>query len=112
MELDYYGILGVRPDASTDDIKAAYRRLVRRFHPDSNPRNPGATIQFHAISEAHETLIDPGRRRIYDESLMRRRSRLAAGSTGGLYSGGNCAGCVYFFGWAAPRNQPEYCLGA
>lgn len=70
---DLYAILGTQADASQDDIRAAYRTLARRLHPDANP-NPGAAIQFREIAEAHETLGNPENRRKYDNL----RKRLAA----------------------------------
>lgn len=63
---DPYMLLGVDRDAGGDEIKAAYRRLARRLHPDANPSNPGAAAQFQHISAAYELLLDPGRRRSHD----------------------------------------------
>jgi curved DNA-binding protein len=62
---DYYDALGVSRDASTDDIRAAYRRLARQYHPDVN-KEPGAEDRFKEISEAHEVLRDPEKRAQYD----------------------------------------------
>jgi len=64
--VDFYGILGIGPDASTADIKRAYRRLARQYHPGINPGDRAAQERFARISEAYETLVDPGRRREYD----------------------------------------------
>jgi molecular chaperone DnaJ len=64
--MDFYGILGLDRDASPGDIKRAYKRLARRFHPDINPGDRMAAAQFREIAEAYETLIDPDRRRRYD----------------------------------------------
>lgn len=66
-ELDPYEVLGVPVNASQNDIKAAYRRLARRLHPDSNLNNPGAKKQFQAVTTAYELLTDSMRRRMYDE---------------------------------------------
>ncbi|MCB9451753.1 MAG: DnaJ domain-containing protein [Anaerolineaceae bacterium] len=68
-----YITLGVSPDASVDEIKAAYRRIARRLHPDTNQDNPGAAVQFKDITTAHELLTDPDRRRKYDLDAAKRR---------------------------------------
>src|SRR3954466_10591024 len=64
--MDFYIILGVERAADVNDIKRAYKRLARRFHPDINPGDRMAAAQFRQIAEAYETLIDPDRRRQYD----------------------------------------------
>jgi molecular chaperone DnaJ len=62
---DLYGVLGVRPEASDDEIKRAYRKLARELHPDVN-NDPEAERRFKEVSAAYQTLSDPGRRRQYD----------------------------------------------
>ena len=64
--MDLYIVLGVQQGASESEIKRAYRRLARRFHPDVNPGDQAAAARFHQILEAYETLIDPARRSRYD----------------------------------------------
>src|SRR5262245_13374768 len=64
--MDFYVILGIERGASTGDIKRAYKRLARKYHPDINPGDRTAAAQFRQIAEAYETLIDPDRRRRYD----------------------------------------------
>lgn len=64
--MDYYVVLGLRPGASEGEIKRAYRRLARRYHPDINPGDRAAEAVFRRVVEAYETLMDPQRRRVYD----------------------------------------------
>jgi molecular chaperone DnaJ len=66
--MDLYSLLGLSPGASPADIKRAYRRLSRRYHPDINPGDKAAESLYRRISEAYETLVDPDRRRSYDTS--------------------------------------------
>jgi molecular chaperone DnaJ len=66
--MNLYVILGVRRESSLDDIKRAYRRLARKFHPDINPGDRAAAQRFREIAEAYEVLSDPGRRQQYDAS--------------------------------------------
>lgn len=65
--IDYYNILGVNKDASQDDIKKAYKKLARKYHPDLNPNDPDAQRRFQEINEANEVLSDPEKRKKYDE---------------------------------------------
>ena len=64
--MDFYVILGLERGATLADVKRAYKRLARRFHPDINPGDRMAAAQFRQIAEAYETLSDPDRRRRYD----------------------------------------------
>lgn len=63
---DYYKILGVDKNATTEEIKKAYRRLAARYHPDKNPGDPVAEEKFKEINEAREVLTDPEKRKKYD----------------------------------------------
>src|SRR5713101_6468236 len=64
--MDFYIVLGIERGAAVGDIKRAYKRLARRFHPDINPGDRMAAAHFRQIAEAYETLSDPDRRRRYD----------------------------------------------
>lgn len=61
--IDYYKILGVDKNASQDDIKKAFRKLARKYHPDLNPNDPSAKDKFQEINEANEVLSDPEKRK-------------------------------------------------
>ncbi len=63
---DYYAILGVSRDATDDDIKRAFRRLAKQFHPDANPDDTAASDKFKEIGEAYAVLSDPEKRQVYD----------------------------------------------
>ncbi|MGE3844716.1 MAG: DnaJ C-terminal domain-containing protein [Vicinamibacterales bacterium] len=64
---DYYATLGVPKNASEKDIKQAFRKLARKYHPDVNPGDKAAELRFKEINEANEVLSDPEKRRKYDE---------------------------------------------
>src|SRR5205809_306159 len=63
---DFYKILGVKKDAKPEEIKKAYRRLARKYHPDVNPGDKGAEDRFKQMSEAFDVLSDPKKRKVYD----------------------------------------------
>ena len=65
--VDYYKILGIDKKATQKDIKTAYRKLARKFHPDLNPNNKDAKRNFQQINEANEVLSDPVKRKKYDQ---------------------------------------------
>jgi molecular chaperone DnaJ len=64
---DYYGTLGVKKTASADDIRKAFRKLARKYHPDVNPGDKKAEEKFKEISEANDVLSEPKKRKIYDQ---------------------------------------------
>jgi curved DNA-binding protein len=65
--VDYYKILGLGKSASAEDVKKAYRKLARKYHPDVNPNNKEAHKKFQEINEANEVLSDPEKRKKYDQ---------------------------------------------
>src|ERR1700704_1909839 len=64
---DYYEVLGIKRGASDDEIKKAYRKLVRKFHPDLNPGDETAEEQFKQLQEAYDVLSEAENRRLYDQ---------------------------------------------
>lgn len=83
---DYYKALGLEKSATTDQIKKAYRKLARQYHPDVNPNNAEAERKFKEINEAHEVLSDEEKRRKYDQlgaDWQRYQQTAGAGRAGG-----------------------------
>lgn len=66
MSVDYYGVLGLSPDAEPDEIKRAFRRLARELHPDATGNDPEAAERYKQVSEAYAVLSDPAKRQRYD----------------------------------------------
>lgn len=63
---NYYEVLGVGKNASEDEIRAAYKKLVKQYHPDLHPNDPAAAEKFKEINEANEVLSDKQKRAAYD----------------------------------------------
>jgi molecular chaperone DnaJ len=86
---DFYAVLGVGSNASQDEIKKAYRKLAKKYHPDANANDAKAGERFKEISEANNVLGDPGKRKQYDE--MRRLGAFDGGGFGGFGAGARSA---------------------
>ncbi len=100
--IDYYKVLGVDKKASESEIKKAYRKLARKYHPDLNPDDAGSEIKFKQINEAHEVLSDREKRKKYDKygkdwqhAEEFEKARKARGSRGGPESGEPFGGYTY-----------------
>lgn len=106
--MDYYSVLGIKPGASVDEIKRAYRQLVFRFHPDRNPDDPDAADKFSQVRDAYAVLSDALKRRVYDSvnhpegvaeeevreepaEENRREEKAESGFTGNPFGAGNGA---------------------
>jgi molecular chaperone DnaJ len=97
---DFYAVLGVSSTASQDDIKKAFRKLAKKFHPDANANDPKAAERFKEISEANNVLSDAEKRKQYDEM---RRLGAFDGGFGGFGAGRSRAGSAGGFGGAGAR---------
>src|SRR5213082_867683 len=108
---DYYGILGVKKNASSEEIRKAFRKLARKHHPDVNPGDKKAEERFKEISEANDVLSDPKKRKIYDQlgfysdnidpaaaEAYARGGPTGAGGFPGAQGGGGTQGVHFDFG--------------
>ncbi|MDD4993240.1 MAG: J domain-containing protein [Paludibacter sp.] len=123
--VDYYKVLGLDKSASPKDVKNAYRKLARKYHPDLNPNNADAKTSFQQINEANEVLSDPEKRKKYDqygkdwqhaeefEKQKQQQSQSSGSRQRGGFSGGQSGGDFsdFFesmFGGAGRNRQAKY----
>lgn len=114
---DYYEVLGVQKGASEDELKKAYRKLAKKYHPDANPDNKEAENKFKEISEAYDVLSDSQKRAQYDQfGHAAFDPSMGGGGAGGFYGGGfdmgdigDIFGSMFGFGGggSARRNGPR-----
>lgn len=124
-EVDYYQVLGVAETATPEEIKRAYFRLAKKYHPDRNPNDKSAETTFKQINQAYETLSDPQKRSRYDQLRRFRRQGIFTGAgpgagfrvedLGDLFGGGRVTfndlggiGDIFrrFFGAGGPGTTP------
>src|SRR5690606_25688386 len=98
---DFYKTLGVAENASADEIKKAYRKLAKQYHPDANPNDSAAADRFKEISEAYSILSDDEKRKQYDQM------RKFGGGFGGYRPGGTGASGTSAGGMGAEINMED-----
>jgi len=103
---DYYEILGVKKSVSADDIRKAFRKLARKYHPDVNPGDKAAEEKFKTLSEANDVLSDPKKRKIYDQVGFYSDNIDAATAEAYARAGGGAAGPGEGFPGAHPGGGP------
>jgi curved DNA-binding protein len=98
--IDYYKILGVKKDIAQDDLRAAYKKRAKQFHPDLHPNDPKAKAKFQALNEAYDVLSDPEKRKKYDQyGEQWKQADQFGGFGGGGAGGGNPFGGFDFSGF-------------
>ena len=86
---DYYEVLGIGKNATDAEIKSAYRKLAKKYHPDLNPGDKDAEEKFKEVNEANDVLSDPNKRKRYDQfGFAGVDPNYGAGQPGGGYGGG------------------------
>ena len=102
---DYYKTLGVGKNASDAEIKKAYRKLARQYHPDRNPGDKKAEERFKEISQAHDVLSDPDKRKAYDRGGMLGGFGVPGGFDASSFGGGFSDILSNLFGGGASHNR-------
>src|ERR1044071_5554828 len=87
--MDFYETLGVKRDASADDIRKAYRKLARKHHPDLNPGDKTAEDRFKKVQEAYDVLSDPKKKQMYDQVGFYSENGMPGAGAGGTRGGPN-----------------------
>jgi molecular chaperone DnaJ len=103
---DYYATLGVKKSASAEDIRKAFRKLARKYHPDVNPGDKAAEEKFKALSEANDVLSDPKKRKIYDQLGFYSDNIDPAAADAYARAGGGAGGPSGGFAGGFPGGQP------
>ena len=104
---DYYATLGVKKTASAEDIRKAFRKLARKYHPDVNPGDKGAEEKFKALSEANDVLSDSKKRKIYDQLGFYSDNIDPATADAYARAGGGAGGPSGGFAGGFPGGQPQ-----
>ena len=111
---DYYEVLGIKRDAKPEEIKKAYRRLARKYHPDVNPGDKASEERFKLTTEAHDVLSDPKKRKVYDQfgqysdnlaDAAARGARPGGGGAGRAAPGFDFSGFDWSHGFEGSRDQ-------
>lgn len=98
--IDYYKILGVDKNIPQKEVRAAYLKRTKQFHPDLHPDDPKAKAKFQALNEAYDVISDPKKRKLYDQYGERWREGEAFGG------GGSSAGGSHTYQWGAGGDSP------
>ncbi len=104
---DYYATLGVKKTASAEDIRKAFRKLARKYHPDVNPGDKASEEKFKSLSEANDVLSDPKKRKIYDQLGFYSDNIDPATADAYARAGGGTGGATSGFPGGFPGGQPR-----
>lgn len=110
--MNYYEVLGVPETAEDEQIKQAYRKQAKKYHPDLNPDDPVAEAKFKAVVEAYETLSDAGKRKAYDAKRNKKKvygeqTKKDSGNIPGMDIGKFTKDMERYFGFSFQEKQTE-----